>query len=356
MPFLDAVHLFFEPSATIEDRASVFGKEWQIALEYVLHQSGLEAMYTSRLSEKHDLWAFIGASCASMRDIFVVANAQSVWATEDDRSHFYHQSTGFGTLSERMKKAPSVFFFGDDDYARLEETSKWAVHVLIEESQGGQARERLNEKQEKEFLEYPGKYQFATRQDSLETEMLYQGNDFDYALIGILDIGSDHLEPDLTAGLKLEASGLELRRHQSLLYPTPSPSNVDAPVDIADLTSKQLCKYGVIPHDHGEYKDPAYPMSLSFRPMSILQMANKFLPVRSRRNSVIRESGEQYTVCIVSVSMHRIIENEEAGSTFGDLRKQLRLLHGRDGLRELRVLRGIKPSADSHLVRFVSSK
>jgi hypothetical protein len=62
MPFLDVLHLFFDPSVTMEDRASVFGKEWQVALEYVLRQPGLEVTYTSRLSQTHDLWVFLGGS------------------------------------------------------------------------------------------------------------------------------------------------------------------------------------------------------------------------------------------------------------------------------------------------------
>ena len=74
MPFLDVLHLFLEPSTTIEDRASVFGKEWQVALEYVMRQPGLQATYTSHLSDKHDLWVFLGGSCVSVRGMFIVAD------------------------------------------------------------------------------------------------------------------------------------------------------------------------------------------------------------------------------------------------------------------------------------------
>jgi hypothetical protein len=255
-----------------------------------------------------------------------------------------------------MKKAPSVFFFGDDDYARLEETSRWAVHVLTAERQDGQAHERLNGKQEKQFLEFPGQYQFAARQERVEHKKLYKGNDFDYALVGILNIGYDHLAPALTAGLELEACVVELRRRQNLPPPTPSPSNINAPVDIADLTSKQPWEYRILSHDDGVYKDFAYPMNLSFQPMSTLHMANKFLPARSRRNSVVTEARQQYTMCIASASMQEINESGEVRSTFEDLRKQLGLPDGRDGPRELRVLRGITPDAHLDLVRFLCSK
>jgi hypothetical protein len=74
MPFLDVLHLLFDPSVTIEDGASVFGKEWQVALEYVLHQPGLEAVYTSRLNGKHDSWVFLGAYCVSALEMATVAD------------------------------------------------------------------------------------------------------------------------------------------------------------------------------------------------------------------------------------------------------------------------------------------
>ncbi|KAF3051530.1 hypothetical protein E8E11_008010 [Didymella keratinophila] len=330
MPLLDALRLSFDPSVTIEDRASVFGKEWQVAREYVLHQPGLETMYTSHLSEKHDFWVFL------------------VWMTDGDRSHFYHQSTGFGLLSCRMKKVPSVFFLGDDDYARLEASRRWAVHVILAERRDGQAHVRLIEEQEKQFFEHPGQCQFAARQERGEYEKLYKGNDFDYALVGISHIGYDHPAPGLTAALEFEAEKVELTRFRSLLYPTPSPSKINTPVDIADLTRKQPWEYGVLSHDGGKYMNSAYPMSLSFRPMSTLHMANKFLPASSQRNSVVTEAREQYTVCIISAS-----SNVEVTSTFEDLRKRLGLLDGRDGLRELRVLRGITPSAGSDSIRIV---
>lgn len=263
---------------------------------------------------------------------------------------------GFGILSDRMKKVPSVFFFGDDDHARLEETSRWAVNALIAESRDGQAQERLSEQQEKQFLEHPGRYQFAARQERVVSEKLYQGNDFDYALVGIMNIGSGHPAPELALGFGLEVYEVELKRLQDVPYPTPSPASIDAPVDIADLTSRQPWEYGILSQDYGEYKDTAYPMSLSFRPMSTMHMADAFLPARSRRNSVITEAKEQYTLCIISAPVQRISENEKVKSTFEDLRTQLGLLDGRDGLREVRVLRDTTPGAGLHLVGFVCSK
>ncbi|KAF3046594.1 hypothetical protein E8E12_011124 [Didymella heteroderae] len=335
MPFLDVLHLFFDPSATIEDEVSVFGKEWQIALEYVLHQPGLEATYTSRLTERHDLWVFL------------------VWATEDDRSHFYHQTTGFGFVSDRLKKVPSVFFFGDDDYARLEELSRWTIHVLAAEIRNGEDKVHLHEQQENRFLEYPGRYEFAARQERVEFEKLYGGNDFDYALIGITNIGYGHSASELTPGVEFEAYKVELRRHENLAYPPSSPGSISAPTDIADLTSKLPWEYGILSYDDGEYKDTAYPMSLSFQPMSTLHMANVFRPERNRRNSMNTEAVEQYSMCIVSASMQGIAEDGRDGTAIEDLRVKLGLLDGRDGLRELRVLRAITRSAASEFVHFV---
>jgi hypothetical protein len=44
MPYLDVYRLFFDAAATIEDEASVFGKEWRSTLDYVLN----------------GLWVFLG--------------------------------------------------------------------------------------------------------------------------------------------------------------------------------------------------------------------------------------------------------------------------------------------------------
>lgn len=74
MPFLDAIHLLLETCATIEDEASVFGKEWRMTLEYVLHQHGLEMAYTSRLNDQHDVWVFLGTFCVSLIRLLVVAD------------------------------------------------------------------------------------------------------------------------------------------------------------------------------------------------------------------------------------------------------------------------------------------
>ena len=66
MLFLDVFQLFFEPYiSTLEVRPqlltkNIFGKEWDVTLEYVLHQPGLNAAYTSDLSKQHDLWVFLG--------------------------------------------------------------------------------------------------------------------------------------------------------------------------------------------------------------------------------------------------------------------------------------------------------
>lgn len=71
MPLLDVVHLFFEPIVTLEaadgrSRASIFGKEWQMTLQYVLNQLGLNAAYTSNLGLQHDVWVLLGNSLLSM--------------------------------------------------------------------------------------------------------------------------------------------------------------------------------------------------------------------------------------------------------------------------------------------------
>lgn len=59
MPYLDVYRLFFDPIALIEDESTVFGKQWRMTLEFILHQAGLRATYSSRLGTESDLWVFL---------------------------------------------------------------------------------------------------------------------------------------------------------------------------------------------------------------------------------------------------------------------------------------------------------
>lgn len=70
MPFLDLCHLFFDPAATIESPDSIFGKEWRMTLDYILHEPGLRTAWTSHLSVEHELWAFLCKS-ARQQTVFV---------------------------------------------------------------------------------------------------------------------------------------------------------------------------------------------------------------------------------------------------------------------------------------------
>jgi hypothetical protein len=60
MPYLDAIRLFFESVATVEDEDSIFGKDWGMTLQYVLHTPGLNFACTSRFNAQRDLWVFLG--------------------------------------------------------------------------------------------------------------------------------------------------------------------------------------------------------------------------------------------------------------------------------------------------------
>ncbi len=94
MPFCDVIHLFFEPGITIEDQDSIFGKEWQLTLDYVLPQDGLEAAQRSQFSEQHDLWVFLGKFATHKLSLLVWLNLFLVWENEAYRHHFYHQTAG----------------------------------------------------------------------------------------------------------------------------------------------------------------------------------------------------------------------------------------------------------------------
>jgi hypothetical protein len=264
-----------------------------------------------------------------------------VWATEGDRSHFYHQTTGFGFLSDRMSKAPSVFFFGDDDYEDLDKSIGWTIDVYAAENQSAEDPEHLSEQQEKKFLGFPGQYNFAARQRRTEFEKLFRGNDFSYALIGI-GIATPHSSMASIPGFRQEIYEIELRKSEKTQYPRRPP--IEVPLDVADLTSRHLWEYGVLSYDGSDYADTATPMSLEFQPMSMLSIAAKAALDGSHRQPVKGEVTESHFVSVVSVSylLPNVTPHDE--HLVKTVRDMVGLLDGLQGLRELRVLRTIAHS------------
>lgn len=278
------------------------------------------------------------------------------WATEDDRSHFYHQTTGFGFLSDHMRKAPSVFFFGDGLYDAFEQIKEWTIDVFgvegrdTENSKHTQGSKQVSDLQKTQYLGSLGSRDFMARQERAVFETLYQGNDFDNAFIGITATEA-RVEPNLACGLDGERYEVKLQRCEHTQY--PSQPHTELPADIADLMSKHPWEYGVLSCDDSEYSDTATPMSLTFLSMSTLHMANKFLPERSHRQSLEMEATEQYFICIVSVSSRLPSRSRRDENSIRNLRGMIGLLDGLEGLRELRVLQTIAHNEEPEIVRFV---
>lgn len=255
-----------------------------------------------------------------------------------------------------MRKAPSVFFFGDGLYDAFEQIKEWTIDVLgVEGRDTGsskhiQGSEQVSDLQKTQYLESLGSRDFMARQERAVFETLYQGNDFDNAFIGIIATEA-HVERKTAWGLYEERYEVKLQRCEQTQY--PNQPHTEVPVDIADLTSKYPWEYGVLSYDDSEYSDTATPMSLTFRPMSTLHMANKFLSERSRPHSFQMEATEQYFICIVSISSGLTSRNRRDNKSIGNLREMIGLLDGLEGLRELRVLQTIARNEEPEIVRFV---
>ncbi|KAJ8115072.1 hypothetical protein OPT61_g3188 [Boeremia exigua] len=338
MPFLDVCHLFFNPGVTIEDEASIFGQEWRMTVKYVLSQAGLKAGYTSRLTSEHDLWFFL------------------IWETEDSRRQYYHQTTGFGFVSQRMARLPNMFFFGNASYQELDKTSAWTIDVLgaemkdVSDPKHTQDLERRSGVHEQQFVELLDQHNFVARQKGAELENLYQSNDFGDAFVGL--VSSDlRRDQDSRDGFRWDRFSVELQKCEPSPY--PSCTQVDVPVDIADLTGRQPWEYGVLRYDDSEYSDTAYPMDLNFRPMSTIGMANKFVAESDHQQIEQSKADNGYTMCIISLSAEFSHLNNDSRDEIDDLREEIGLQDGIQGLRELSILRMTGSQTERQNVRLL---
>ncbi len=287
------------------------------------------------------------------------AEQVEVWETEKSRQQFYHQTTGFGSMSQRMMKAPNVFFFGDETYEELDMAAEWTIHVLgIEmkedgDSEHSESLKRTFEAQEQQFAGLLGRYNFVVRQEETVLNNLYKGSGSGNAYIGL--IGSESRgEQGSRNDFRGETYPVELHKHESRPYPNCTP--VDVPVDIADLTKRQPWEYGVLEYDVSDYFDTAYPMSLSFRPMSTLGLAEDFLPESEHKPNAQSETGNEYTMCILSLSIEISYSTENGTTGDDELRKYAGLQEGARGLRELNVLRTTGSQYKSRIVKFLCGK
>ncbi|KAF9699748.1 hypothetical protein EKO04_002197 [Ascochyta lentis] len=316
MPFLDVVHILFEPSVATEDEHSIFYKEWQMTLQYVLHQPGLDAAYTTHLSLQPDLWVFL------------------VWDKEDDRSYFYHQTTGFGFMSHHMTKLPSVFFFSDSLYTELNETNQWTISIVSAEAE--QAHDLKNDLKGKRMEEFFGSYSFVAQQQKDIFENLYEGNNFNAAVVALTRTDK-RAEKKLECRFQKEHYSIELGVCKKIAY--PGPDHVEAPLSIAELTRKQPWEYGVLSCDESRYSDTAYPMSLTFQPMSTLTTANKFQSEPMDRPTIEQAAADKYATCVICFELDVTSQLDE--DTTEHLRESGKLQDGVQGLRELSILRMI---------------
>jgi hypothetical protein len=233
-----------------------------------------------------------------------------------------------------MTKPPSVFLFEDGLYNQLDTTRDWTIAVMTSETGDGSILDHESNVGEPQTAQFVDGHHFVARQEKEVIAQLYDGNHFDHATSALIKT-SDLMKITLECELNWKRYSFELHKCEKNLH--PSPANVEAPANIADLTKKQPWEYGILSLEESKYSDTAYPMNLTFRPMSTLSMADKFHPEPSDRTNVELASTNEYAMCIVGfiISPQFVM----SGAAFIDyLRTMARLQDGVDGLRELSVL------------------
>lgn len=233
-----------------------------------------------------------------------------------------------------MTKPPSVFLFGDGLYDQLDATRDWTIAVMIPEAGDGNILTHEFSVGELQNARLVDGHHFVAQQEKEVIAQLYDGNHFDHATTALIKT-SDLMKITLECEPHWKQYSFELHKCEKNLY--PSPANVEAPANIAELAKKQPWEYGVLSLEDSKYSDTAYPMNLMFRPMSTLSMADKFHPEPSGRSNVELAATNDYAMCIVEfiILPHCV----ESGAALIDyLRTTARLQDGVDGLRELSVL------------------
>lgn len=234
-----------------------------------------------------------------------------------------------------MTKPPSVFLFGEDLYKELSTTDQWTIDIIGTET--GHAKDV------KHRFERPGnlvtqlleRHNFVAWQNKELVDNLYQGNNFDSTFIALIKT-ADCTETTPKSELEWERHSIKLQRCEQNQY--PSPALVEAPRNIAGLTKIQPWEYGVLPQDESEYSNTAYPMNLTFRPMSTLAMADNFQYGSNDRPTVDIAATNEYAMCVVEFPLDPSLY-QSSGNPIEGLRKMGGLQDGVDGLRELSILR-----------------
>jgi phage gp37-like protein len=233
-------------------------------------------------------------------------------------------------MSEHMVKPPSIFLFVDGQYDGLFKSERWRIDIVSADAD--RARSLKSTVEEDRLKGNLQNADFVSLQENEALQTLYDGNSFDAAFIALRRT-DDHPAMTLECEFNWEQYLVELEICQKRSYPTLK--NAEAPSDIAGLARKQPWEYGVLSSDQSQYADTAYPMSLTFRPMAALSMANKFLPDSTALSVSDIATTYEYAAAIIQVKVRSLSQLNVKSAR--ELRENVGL-QDVDGLCELSIL------------------
>jgi hypothetical protein len=267
-----------------------------------------------------------------------------VWHTEKDRAHFFHQTIGFGFVSGYMTSTPAVYFYGEDAYDGLDATKTWVIDVIIAVTSG------IHELQ---LPEPTSRYSFVGQQERVVVEKHYQGNHFGDAIFGLMRL--DHSEEKFPQSKHTWTRHvLEFEKRAPALYPDCRITEV--PVNIADLIVKQPWEYGLISYDTSVYSSTADPMSLTFQPMSTMDVPDEPLGESEHRGDGELETDKHHIMCMLSLPDIPIGVSEPRDKAIEEMRNKIGLQNDAQGLREVRILRSTSDEDSSKTTQLICGR
>jgi hypothetical protein len=273
----------------------------------------------------------------------------TVWQTENDREHFFHQTIGFGFVSGYMTSTPAVYFYGEGTYDGLDATKTWVIDVIIAVTSGIQ---------ELQLPEPTSRYSFVGQQERAVVEKHYQGNHFGDAIFGLMR--SDHsAEKNPQSKHTWARYVLEFEKRAPALYPDCRTTEV--PVNIADLIEKQPWEYGLISYDTSIYSSldfpsTAHPLSLEFQPMSTIDVPDEPLGESEHRGDGELETDKHHIMCMLSLPDIPIGASEPKDKAIEEMRTKIGLQNDTQGLREVRVLRSTNGEDSSQFTQLICGR
>lgn len=267
-----------------------------------------------------------------------------VWQTEKDREYFFHQTTGFGFMGGYMTSTPAVYFFGKDTYDGLDATKTWIIDVIVAVTSGIQ---------ELQLPEPTSRYSFVGQQERAAVEKHYQGNHFGDAIFGLMQ--SDHSEERFPQSKHTWTRYvLEFEKRAPAHYPDCRTTEV--PVNIADLIVKQPWEYGLISYDTSVYSSTADPMSLSFQPMSTMDVLHEPLGESEHRGDGELETDKYHIMCMLSLPDIPIGVSEPRDKAIEEMRNKIGLQNDAQGLREVRILQSTSGEDSSKTTQLICGR